>query len=239
MRKFGLAVAAAGFAALIASPASASDHKPGFNGGHDFNLNIIGIAQCNQNTDTDCFNGKVDDLKFQGHRIFVPFKTKTLAVCDDLSDTGSDVGDEITVAALAGGVRILVSVDPGGGVGVLDHDATDGLGKFQLEEGTYAAYARVPGGKPNSCIELNTLICEDDFGDQVDCTGNDAHNILAGFFDISKPKGDRPKWENVTNELLPGSFLGTGNGHTGLFDFLWLVYNDGVRVLQIRLKRVD
>jgi hypothetical protein len=243
MRKLGLAIAAAALVGLFAGSAMASDHKAGNTGGH-FNLNIIGFAQCDQKTDTDCFPGTVDDLKFQGHRIFVPLKTKTVPVCDDASDLGN-VGDTITKAQLDGGVRILVSVSPSGKMGVLDHDATDGLGKFQLPEGTYSAWARATG-KPDTCVELNTLICAADEGDvpgtQEDCTGSTSQGtffILAGFFDLAITKGGRQKWENVTDDILPGFFLGGGgnSGHTGAFDYLWEIFNDGVRVLQIRLRR--
>jgi hypothetical protein len=234
-------LAAAALTAFVAAPAVANDHKAGNNGGQ-YTLNIIGFAQCDQKTDTDCFYGEVDDLKFQGHRIFVPLKTKTLPSCDDSSDLGT-IGDEITTAQLDGGVRILVSVSPGGKMGVLDHDATDGLGKFQLPEGTYSAWARATG-KPASCIELDTLICaadeNDAIGTQEDCTGStgqNTHFILAGFFDLAITSGGRQKWENVTDDILPGSFLGRGSGKTGLYDYLWEIYNDGVRVLQLRLRK--
>ena len=243
MRKLGLAIAALAMVGLFAGSAMARDHKAGNTGGH-FNLNIIGFAQCDQNTDSDCFPGTVDDLKFQGHRIFVPLKTKTVPVCDDASDFGN-IGDTITKAQLDGGVRILVSVSPSGKMGVLDHDATDGLGKFQLPEGTYSAWARVTG-KPYSCIELNTLICAADntdfgtiVGSQENCTGltnQSTFFILAGFFDLAVTKGERQKWENVTDDILPGAFLGRGSGKTGLFDYIWAILNKGVRVLQIRLR---
>ena len=117
-------------------------------------------------------------------------------ICNsEVSTTTTDLGDEVTTAELAKGVRILVS--DGENIGVTDFDATDGLGKFTLPYGEYLVFARAVG-KPGKdfpyCMELNTLICYDETFDgsgifeHISCTedigGNDKY-VLVGSVDVT------------------------------------------------------
>jgi hypothetical protein len=207
--------------------------QPDQSGPH-YNLNIIGFANCTMDTAgeyPDCFKGQAGP---GGHVIFVPLKTaQTENICED------PVADPTTLATLKKGVRILVTDGPD--LEVLDKDATDGTATFQLPDGCYEVYAS-PGGKPEGCLDLDTLICCTDPLDctttQVDCdpslpTGQ--FFALVGHIDVDRSTG-KPQWRNVTDELLgDGGLLVSTDGY---FDFFWQIYNQYLRVLHLRIKSV-
>ena len=214
-----------------------------WNGKH-FNLNIIGFAQCgnkkvNQD-DSDCFNGNAGDIVTNGHTIFVPIKTaQTEDICPR---TDSILPAEITVADLEKGVRILVGDADGEDIQVIDRDATDGTAKFNLPDGSYVILARALG-KPSGCMDIDTVTCwdydelEEDYV-QVDCD-TDLENdrwLVAGHLNVDRIKGVKPKWENATEELLPGTNIGPLE--QGYFDFFWQVFNDKLRLLQLRIYKL-
>jgi len=201
--------------------------------GQHYNLNIIGFANCTMNatdpagTYPDCFNGNDGP---GGHVIFIPLKTKqTENICQD------PVGGPTTVATLQKGVRILVR--DGDNLQVIDKDATDGTATFEIPNGCYEVYAS-PGGKPEGCLDLDTLICYDSITNlQEDCdpslTGQ--WYTLVGHIDVDRSTG-KPRWDKVTDDLLGagGSLVATD----GYYDFFWQIYNQYLRVLHLRIKTV-
>jgi hypothetical protein len=198
--------------------------------GKHYNLNIIGFAQCDQNYDDDCYKGK-GDLNTHGHTIFVPLKTKT----DSCLYTNTGEPEDVTTTTLEGGVRILVTDNDGSELRVTDRDATDGLGRFNLPDGSYWVYAR-PLGKFGGCMDIDTIICEDDGGNQVDCDPDIYKNykhVLVGHLDVKRTRGEKPKWTNATSQLL-NELTGVGHGPPGYFDFFWQIYNTNLRLLQLR-----
>lgn len=247
---FGIALVVAMVFAL--STISAANHVKPPPGKH-YNLNIIGFAQCKKNgpEDPDCFKGNAGDIETHGHTIFVPLETQWMEdPCD--SDAGNYYGDpvDIQVAELKKGVRILVS-DGGGGydkIQPVDRDATDGTGMLIIPDGCYLIYAR-PLGTPGGCMDIDTIICydfievEEDVWDfvQVDCdpTLNNDKYILVGHLDVDRTREDKkPRWTNATDQLLP-VITGVGNGDPGYLDFFWQIFNNNLRLLQLRLYKVD
>jgi hypothetical protein len=232
------------FALAVWSVTSASAVQPPQSGPH-YNLNIIGFSNCTMTADgayPDCFNGNAGP---GGHVIFVPLKTSQTA--DICATTDPIVGDpaDVTVAELKKGVRILVTDAFGDSLQVIDKDATDGTGTFNLPDGCYQVYAS-PGGKPGGCMDLDTLICFDEVLIdgvptlvQVDCRANLSNDkfVLVGHINVDRTTG-KPKWENVTGELLD-PLTGVGKGDPGYFDFFWQIYNQYLRVLHLRIESVS
>jgi len=209
--------------------------------GQHYNLNIIGLKKCSKNGPWtgDCFNGNAGDIPTSGHTIFVPLVTDWVANPCDTTD-GSYYGDEIEVAELQKGVRILVTDYYGDEMQVIDRDATDGTAKFNLPDGSYTVYARALG-KPGGCMDIDTILCYDLVDDvlvQVDCDPNLTNDqyVLVGHIDVDRSKG-KPIWDNVTNELLTAA--GVGTGEAGYFDFFWQIYNNNLHLLQLRFYPVN
>ncbi len=223
--------------ALAASPAS----------GKHFNLNIIGFAQCTNNdaTNPDCFKGNAGDIVTSGHTIFVPLKTaQTENLCaSDQSILPSEMYD---IAWLEKGVRILVGDSGGEDLQVIDRDATDGTARLNLPDGCYQIYARALG-KPGGCMDVDTLICFDEVETspgvfeyiQVDCSANLNNDkyVVVGHLNVDRIKGVKPSWQNATSDLLPVE-TGVGTGDPGYFDFFWQIFNQNLRLLQLRIYEV-
>jgi hypothetical protein len=223
--------------------------------GNHYNLNVIGFAQCTQSTadGPDCFNGNAGDIQTSGHTIFVPLKTaQEWDVCGTGPGGGAVEGEAVTVAWLQKGVRILVSdncptpipagTDCPNDIQVLDRDATDGTAKLLLPDGCYNIYARALG-KPGGCMDIDTIICYDLVNDvltQVDCRTDLSNDqfVMVGHVDVDRIKGVKPSWHNVTSDLLPVE-TGVGSGDTGYFDFFWQIFNQNLRLLQLRIDQVD
>ena len=211
--------------------------------GDHYNLNIIGFAQCTKDSDTDpdCFKGNAGDIETHGHTIFVPLKTaQTWDVCDEGPGGEVDVND-VTVAWLQKGVRILVTDVGGTDIQVLDRDATDGTAKLLLPDGCYNIYARALG-KPGGCMDIDTIICYDLVNDvltRADCKTDlsNAQFVLVGHLDVDRIKGIKPSWTNATSDLLPVE-AGVGSGDSGYFDFFWQIFNQNLRLLQLRIDEV-
>src|SRR5512141_2204127 len=223
------------FAVALAAPVFAA--QPPSSGPH-FNLNIIGFANCTMTTDgvyPDCFNGNTGP---GGHVIFVPLKTsQTEDVCQtpDISDPDND--GLVTLAALKKGVRILVT--DGDQLEVLDQDATDGTGRFQIPNGCYQIYASA-GGKPGGCMDVDTIICADattlapENCDPALLEGQQQYTLV-GHINVDRTTG-KPKWDNVTNDLLgSGGYLVSQNGY---YDFFWQIYNQYLKILHLRIQTV-
>jgi len=217
--------------------------------GKHFNLNIIGFAQCTKGdaTNPDCFKGNAGDILTSGHTIFVPLKTaQTENICNSgTTAPGSDADLALWTAWLQKGVRILVSDAGGEDIQVVDRDATDGTARLNLPDGSYEIYARALG-KPGGCMDIDTIVCYDEVlvGDvptlvQVDCSPslNNDQYVLVGHLDVDRIKGVKPSWQNATSDLLPVE-TGVGNGDPGYFDFFWQIFNDNLRLLQLRIYQV-
>jgi len=229
--------------------------------GKHYNLNIIGFAQCgkkaNQQASYDgtggCYNG-VDEVGHpRGHVIFVPLVTKdadVLQICDGAAELPNEFYDTdvVPLQTLMKGVRILVS--DGDKIGVIDKDGTDGIAKFQIPDGDYIVRARAQGKPSNelqdACMEIDTLICEyydttTESWESTDCTGFDNTGqqdkwVLTGYIEVRREKGNKDRWTNVTGEMLPS------DGRVGIDDyddFMWVVYNDNLRLLQLRFYPMD
>ena len=239
--------------AFVSVAAAVSPHLKPPPGKH-FNLNIIGFAQCEKNSDNDpdCFKGTSGDIQTHGHTIFVPLKTaQTKDVCsvDPIYDDDgvSDGKINPTVTELKKGVRILVTDYYGDDLQVIDRDATDGTAKLNLPDGCYQIFAR-PLGKPNGCMDIDTIICYDYLETSpgsgvyeyvhVDCRtnlSNDQYEMV-GHLNVDRSKS-RPKWTNATNELLNPA-TGVGTGDPGYFDFFWQIFNQNLRLVQLRIYDV-
>jgi len=211
-----------------------------FAGGKHYNLNIIGFAQCDMQSpkyDGDCFNGNAGDIVTHGHTLFVPLRTQWVENPCDTTD-GIDYGNAIETAELEKGVRILVS--DGDEMIITDRDATDGLARFTLPDGKWKVIAR-PLGKPGGCMDMQTIICEDEtftgsgVYEQVDCDPylNNDQWVVVGHLDVDRSK-NKPQWKNATNALLP-DIVGVGNGDPSYLDCFWQIYNNNLRLLQLRL----
>jgi hypothetical protein len=214
--------------------------------GQHYNLNIIGFAQCTKTTeaDPDCFKGNVGDIQTNGHTILVPLKTaQTETICNNNKSLLGELGTEIyDVAYLQKGVRILVSDTGIEDIQVLDRDATDGTAQLNLPNGCYEIWARALG-KPGGCMDVDTLICynyDAVLGDYVpvNCATDlsDDKYVLVGHLDVDRSKG-KPHWINATADLLPVE-TGVGTNKTGYFDFFWQIFNDNLRLLQLRVIKV-
>ena len=216
--------------------------------GKHFNLNIIGFAQCKKSdqSDPDCFKGNAGDIQTNGHTIFVPIKTaQTENICEEQDSIMPT--EMLNTASLDKGVRILVSDAGGEEIQVVDRDATDGTAKLNLPDGSYVILARALG-KPGGCMDIDTVTCYDYIDDgtgtytyvQVDCSPgleNDAW-YLVGHLDVDRIKGVKPHWVAVTDELLPTE-TGVGADEAGYFDFFWQVFNDKLRLLQLRIYQLE
>jgi len=245
MKKLGLAVLMAIVTISLAISSIAVAGSPAT--GKHFNLNIIGFAQCTKNsaTDPDCFKGNAGDIVTSGHTIFVPLKTaQTENLC---ASTDSIMPPEMyDIAWLQKGVRILVSDAGGEDIQVVDRDATDGTARLNLPDGCYDIYARALG-KPGGCMDIDTLICYDEVETssgvfefvQVDCSANLTNDkyVAVGHLDVDRIKGVKPTWQNATSDLLPVE-TGVGTGDPGYFDFFWQIFNQNLRLLQLRIYEV-
>ena len=149
-----------------------------------------------------------------------------------------NIGEEVDQLELEKGVRILVG--DGADLVPVDFDGTDGLASFTLPCGQYQVWARAVG-KPGDdfCLEWNTLICteEDDLTTRVACDtsiGGEKY-VLVGAFDVDRKKGQKPHWDNVSGDILP---TGIGVKYVNYDPFLWLVFNNHIRILQLRFYQV-
>lgn len=232
---FAVFIAFAFAASVLAVP------QPPSSGPH-YNLNIIGFENCTMSLDDttdypDCFKGQSGP---GGHVIFVPWKTRQV---EDICATDDPIVSDptnVTVAELKRGVRILVTDFYGDDLQVIDKDGTDGTATFNLPDGCYQIFAS-PGGKPGGCMDIDTIICYDLIEDvltQVDCRTDLSNDqfVLVGHINVDRSKG-KPRWDNVTNELLP-AITGVGSGDPGYLDFFWQIYNQYLRVAHLRIQSI-
>jgi len=230
MKKLTVLVVAAFIVACFVGPALAGNNK--------YHLNVIGFSDCDWTSMNDpssgCYKGNAPGNS-NGHRLFVPLRTAHVRnIC--YTDLGP-AGTEVTTDQLAKGVKILVHEGPD--MGPIDFDGTDGDASFELPCGDYQVWAKAvgkPGGPDEVCMEWNTLICEDDVGYQIGCdaTSGIEKYVLVGSFTVDRTKGKKPSKENVTAQILPAV---TKVKQDNFMSFLWLVYNQNLRVLQLTFIR--
>ena len=246
MKTFSLSALVAVVAVLfVISIAVAAPPENKLSGAH-YNLNIIGFSKCTKTdalTDPDCFKGNAGDIETSGHTIFVPIKTLWVENPCDTSDENVEVPSEVDLAYLQKGVRILVSDDGGEDIQVVDRDATDGTAKLNLPNACYDIYARALG-KPGGCMDIDSIICYDlDVNNepvQVDCSPSldNYQYVRVGHLDVDRIKGVKPAWTNATDDLLP-AITGVGAHDLGYFDFFWQIFNNNLRLLQLRIYEVE
>ncbi len=246
MKKLSLSLLATLVAVLfVISIAVAASPEEKLSGAH-YNLNVIGFSKCTKTdaSNPDCFKGTAGDIPTSGHTIFVPLKTLWMEDPCVTNDDNVEVPSVVDIAYLEKGVRILVSDSGGDTIQVIDRDATDGLAKFNLPNGCYEIYARALG-KPGGCMDIDTIICYDLVDEvlvQVDCSpslDNDQY-VRVGHLDIDRIKGIKPSWTNATDDLLPAitGVGGFGANELDYFDFFWQIFNNNLRLLQVRIYQV-
>jgi hypothetical protein len=237
MRKASLLFLALAVVLLLVTPLLAQG--PIKLSGTHYNLNIIGLAKCSnhQEWSGDCFSGNAGDIQTNGHTIFVPLKTQWMEdPCLTEGDSGYADPADVQVAELLKGVRILVS--DGSDMQVTDRDATDGTAKFVIPDGSYLVYARALG-KPGGCLDMDTIICNEETSpgvfEQVSCDPNLTNDqyVVVGHIDVDRIKGTKPHWDDVTNDLLP-AVTGVGVGDPSYLDFFWQIFNNNLRLVQLR-----
>ncbi len=161
----------------------------------------------------------------QGHRIFVPLDRKT-----------------------------RINLERGESFQVLDGNATDGKGRFQLPvpdadgdgQTTYSVYARALG-KPGGSASLTTCATytyiDELTGEEV---SEEVCNTMENSVIIMREKG-KSKAINVTDELLFVYADLDGDGQEekyslfdeALEDYLWEYNNQGLKLLQLRFYYND
>ena len=246
MKTFSLSALVAVVAVLfVISIAVAAPPENKLSGAH-YNLNIIGFSKCTKTdalTDPDCFKGNAGDIETSGHTIFVPIKTLWVENPCDTSDENVEVPSVVDLAYLQKGVRILVSDAGGEDIQVVDRDATDGTAKLNLPDACYDIYARALG-KPGGCMDIDSIICYDlDVNNepvQVDCSPSldNFQYVRVGHLDVDRIKGVKPTWTNATDDLLP-AITGVGAHTLGYLDFFWQIFNNNLRLLQLRIYEVE
>ena len=234
MRKLAILIAAAFLVTCFVGPALADKPPPG----PHYNLNVIGFANCDWESMADpssgCYKGQAEGHS-NGHRLFIPLRTKhgNRDLCTSVVPNTDGV---VAPAQLENGVKILVS--DGADLGPVDFDGTDGHASFTLPCGQYQVWARAVG-KPGDdfCLEWNTLICTDEYGERISCESVGATDkyVLVGAFDVDRKKGIKPHWTDVSDQIIPDDI---GVKYVNYDPFLWLVFNDHIRILQLRFYQV-
>ena len=173
-------------------------------------------------------NKTADMTGNNGHRIFV------------------DLGSKTGIAA-----RTKINLLPGTAFQVMDANGTDGEAAFEMPADvatTYKVYARALGGPNGGSTKMTT--CAD--GD-VDEVTEDGYVEVCSSISLTATSGSKPKFEEVSDELLTVSVLadvyGTDtNGDQVLLvaagtynvfdpameDYFWQYDNNGLKLLQLR-----
>ncbi len=89
-------------------------------------------------------------------------------------------------------------------------------------------------------MDIDTVVCYDWDGTtyvQTDCTLSNDKYVVVGHLDVDRIKGVKPTWQNATSDLLPVQ-TGVGTGDPGYFDFFWQIFNQNLRLLQLRIYEV-
>lgn len=240
-------------AAELASPVEAKPNnnapKPGtdFNGPH-YNLNLIGKEKE--------MPGDYDNP--DRHTMFVPLNTSGMTF--DINQDNNLPGNPSTME----GIKIEMTQNKDGDFAMIDGDATDGYGAFELAPGKYHVYIAVRAKSPkfnNAYTNITGWV------EAYDNLGDKWYYIDVGFVSVSKGKN---KWTDATDlffvttteddfGFLTGSEpsydsqLGMwvfdymsgldtwyeGSGETAPYDlsdlaYFWQVVNNGNKLIQVR-----
>jgi hypothetical protein len=185
-----------GFLAVDADKPDKTNPKPGtdFNGPH-FNLNLIGK---NKEMPGDKNNS-------DRHTMFVPLDTSGMSF--DIN-TPNNLNNQTTMEGIKIEITQSSSED---GWAMIDGDATDGYGAFELAAGKYYVYIAVKAKSPkypNAYTNITGWV------EALDNLGNKWYYIDVGFVQVSKGKN---KWTDGTDLF----FVTTGED-----DFGFLIGNE-------------
>jgi hypothetical protein len=225
----------------IAIPAFAAPKGIDVNGEH-FNLNLVGKAKT--------MPGDYDNP--DRHTMFVPTDTSNFTI--DLN-TPNNLDEE----TLAG---IKINMTQGSEFAVLDGNATDGIGSFQLCPGKYLVYiavkAKVP--KTTGVVDITGWV------EAYDNLGALWYYIPVGSVSVSKGKiwtdastlfyvtadedtldfltGDETNYDSKLGMWVFDYMAGLDAWETDLYDFsdlayFWQLQNDGAKLIQVRFYPVN
>jgi hypothetical protein len=211
-----------------------------FNGAH-YNLNLIGKDKV--------MPGDYDN--WDRHTMFVPQDTSSFNI--DLN-TPNNLGQ----ATLPG---IKINMTQGSDFAVIDGNATDGVGSFQLGAGKYAVYIAVKAKNPKMSGNVDIT----GWVEAYDNLGQLWYYVPVGTVGVSKGK----VWTNATDlffvnttedtfDFLTGSetdyvpnlgmwvfdyMYGLDNWVTDDYDlsdlaYFWQLQNDGAKLIQVRFYRM-
>lgn len=232
-------------AGLAVSPAVAAPKGIDFNGAH-YNLNLIGKAKS--------MPGDYDNA--DRHTMFVPTDTSNF-------EFDINTPNNLNTSTMAG---IKINMTQGAEFAMIDGNATDGEGSFQLGAGKYMVYIAVKAKVPKTPGSVNIT----GWVEAYDNLGALWYYIPVG--DVSVSKGN--KWTDAsglfyvntdedTFDFLTGSEtnydadLGMWvfdymagldswyetSGGTATYDlsdlaYFWQVQNDGAKLIQVRFYKV-
>jgi len=192
--------------------------KPGkdFNGPH-FNLNILGKVNI----------GEGDMNNPDRHTIFIPLVTDWYTDPCDTTGPNANNGDVpgVVSALPEKGIRLKIGPSPDDSFYVIDGNAVyDKYAEIQMPAAQNGYDVYVSGkGKPGGCLDVDAYL--------VDVGGTTTTMYFIGHVDVDRKTG-QPKWQNA-NFLLYDS---GGNAYFAdpLDNYFWQLYNNGLRLMQIR-----
>ena len=92
-------------------------------------------------------------------------------------------------------------------------------------------------------MDIDTITCWDEIGGvltQVDCSPslNNEQYVLVGHLDVDRSTNgsNKPHWQKATDELLPPE---VGIANNDYLDFFWQLFNNNLRLLQLRIYPCD
>jgi hypothetical protein len=226
---------------LCVSPAFAAPKGIDVNGAH-FNLNLVGKAKA--------MPGDYDNP--DRHTMFVP---------TDTSDFEFDINtpNNLDQETMAG---IKISMTQGSEFAVLDGNATDGFGSFQLGPGKYLVYIAVKAKVPKTAgaVDITGWV------EAYDNLGQLWYYIPVGSVSVSKGKvwtdastlfyvteeedtigfvtGDETNYDSKYGMWVFDYMAGLDAWETDLYDFsdlayFWQLENDGAKLIQVRFYPVQ
>lgn len=200
--------------------AASSKSLKNFSGPH-FNLNIIGVPH-------DKLNGGFNNSN--RHTIFIPLYSDWYV--DPCQSGGSTSNKGETVGAVAElpdkGVRLRIGASDDSTFQVLDGNATDDKYAELLMPASPNGYdVYISGkGKPGGCLDIDAYAVD---------YGIDTTMFFIGHVDVDRRTG-RPTWQNA--KWLIYSTGGTPYFADPYDVYFWQLYNNGLRLMQVRFYPV-
>ncbi|MFC1983361.1 hypothetical protein ACFLV5_06235 [Chloroflexota bacterium] len=156
------------------------------------------------------------------HTIFIPLKTDWYEGNDPCVTEGGQNNPDTTVAPVKG---VKINVEAGDGFAVLDGDATDGPALLQIdnvENATYNVYVYAKG-KPGGCLDLEAY-------------NYDAGGVLHFIGSIDVDRGRAKPGRLDIRHLLYDN--GTSYFDDAYENYFWQLYNNGLRLMNVRFYEV-